>query len=135
MKELMFVVLFCLLPLTANAKILFGGHPILDVHVNTLKGHFYHASQVSKGKTIKKEIASTVAWIEKRHNSKKVYEVGEEDSTESRLVVSAVYFMRDIEEGKIPSLDREMIEQWYRLGRRVTAKRVGRIWVLALAAE
>ena len=132
MKKFILVILFCLLPLTANAKLLFGGHPILDVHVNTLKGHFYHATELTKNERVKKEIAMTVAWIEKRHNSKKIYEVGEEDCPESRLMRGAVYFMRDIEEGKIPSLDHEILEKWYLLGHRVTAKRVGRIWVLAL---
>ena len=132
MKKLILTVLFCLLPLTANAKLLFGGHPILDVHVNTLKGHFFHATELTKNEKVKREMAATVAWIEKRHKSKKVYEVGKEDSPESKLMRSAVYFMRDIEQGNIPQLGPEIIEKWYYLGLRVTAKRVGRIWVLAL---
>jgi|TARA_R110002020_G_scaffold11386_9_gene42937 hypothetical protein len=135
MKKFILVILFCLLPLTANAKLLFGGHPILDVHVNTLKGHFYHATELTKSERVKKEIAMTVAWIEKRHKSKKVYEVGEDKGPESKLMRGAVYFMRDIEQGKIPSLGPEILEKWYYLGIRVTAKRVGRIWVLALDAK
>jgi len=132
MKKFIFTLLLCLLPFTANAKILFGGHPILDIHISTLKGHFYHAVQITNDDGAKKDIANAAAWMIEKHKSEKDHEVSKDLSKESFLIQGAVFFMREIEKGVVPGVEPEMLEKWYFLGLRVTSVKEEGEWVLKL---
>ena len=132
MKKFIFTLLLCLLPFTANAKILFGGHPLLDIHISTLKGHFYHAVQIANDGDVEKDIASTAAWMMEKHKSGKDHEVSEDPSKESLLIQGAVFFMREVEKGVVPGVEPEMIEKWYFLGLRVVSAKERGQWILKL---
>ena len=106
MKKFIFTLLLCLLPFTANAKILFGD--------------------------VEKDIASTAAWMMEKHKSGKDHEVSEDPSKESLLIQGAVFFMREVEKGVVPGVEPEMLEKWYFLGLRVVSAKERGQWILKL---
>tara|TARA_R100000664_G_scaffold33717_1_gene51690 strand:- start:3008 stop:3415 length:408 start_codon:yes stop_codon:yes gene_type:complete len=132
MKKLILAIILCFISVSASAKVTYGGHPFMGIHIDTLKGHLYHAAHIAKNKRMKQTLADTVAWLDIKHKSKKVFEIGDDHSVESQIIQGAVGFFREIEKGLVPELDASMLERWYFLGMRVSAKKVNGKWVLDL---
>ena len=63
MKKLLLTAILFLISTTASAKITYGGHPLTGLHVDTLKGHLYHAAHIAKNKRMKQTLTDTVAWV------------------------------------------------------------------------
>ena len=78
LKKLAIALLFCLIPLTVNAKVTVFGTPLGDMHISTIKGHLYGSTKLSK-KNAKKDyshlFARSINWLEKLHKSEKTFEI------------------------------------------------------------
>ena len=124
MKRLILITLLSvfLFSTTAQAKIVFNGRAMQDVHLNTIKGFLYEVYEQTNV-VVKREVgirfARTIQWLETTHKSKSAYTLSSKSKDPSaQLVLSAMNQITQVlSEHK--NFGDVLLKKWFLVGRQV----------------
>lgn len=133
-KKIVLVLLFCFIPLAANAKITVFDTPLVDMHIATVKGQLFDSTKLAKNsgkKDYSDLFARAIDWLQKAHKSKKIFELSNLENQEAEVILASVYFISKVEKGEyVPNIMPSAIGIWEELGKLVVVDKVGKKWKL-----
>lgn len=121
---LSFLSLLLCIP-TAFAKVSYGKRELKTSQMYGIKGLLYYVTANSEP-TVKRQIIAKVckaiAWLDKVHKSKKVFELTKIKTDESALIQDSIKVIINIIRGKYENVDPRVIEEWTKTGKKVVAE-------------
>jgi len=106
-----------------HAKVTLGGSEMQTIHVNTVKGFLHFSLSNYSIKKVKKwgpRYARSAKWLHVLHESERIYELGELNGPEVKLILAAIAVISRVVNDEMPNLPvNESLMTWSDIGSRL----------------